>query len=82
MLSPSRITLENNEKIWPEPDRENAFEGASGGGDGPAVQPSPHAHDAKIMIYNHFVKTLQRSTLRLARPVAILASTRLQSENG
>ena len=25
VLSPSRITLENNEKIRPQPDRENAF---------------------------------------------------------
>jgi len=29
--SPSRITLENNGKIRPQPDRENAFAGASGG---------------------------------------------------
>ena len=28
----SRITLENNEKIRPQPDRENAFARASGGG--------------------------------------------------
>ncbi len=40
MLSPSRITLENNEKIRPQPDRENAFARASGGGDGPGIQPS------------------------------------------
>ena len=32
MLSPTRITLENNEKKRPQPDRENAFAGASGGG--------------------------------------------------
>jgi hypothetical protein len=32
VLSPSRITLENNGKIRPQPDRENAFVGASGGG--------------------------------------------------
>jgi len=32
--SPSRITLENNGKIRPQPDRENAFAGASGGGNG------------------------------------------------
>ena len=32
--SPSRITLENNGKIRPEPDRENAFAGASGGDEG------------------------------------------------
>ena len=43
VLSPSRITLENNEKIRPQPDRENAFAGASGGGDGPDIQPSPAA---------------------------------------
>jgi hypothetical protein len=39
--SPCRITLENNEKIRPQPDRENAFARASGGGDGPDVEPSP-----------------------------------------
>ena len=31
VLSPSRITLENNEKIRPRPDGENAFAKASGG---------------------------------------------------
>jgi hypothetical protein len=40
VLSPSRITLEYNEKIWPQPDRENAFAGASGGGDGTGVERS------------------------------------------
>ena len=30
----SRITLENNRKIGPPPNRENAFAGASGGGSG------------------------------------------------
>jgi len=34
VLSPSRITLENNEKIRSEPDLENAFARASGGGRG------------------------------------------------
>ena len=38
--SPTRITLENNGKIRPQPDRENAFAGASGGGDGPGDEPS------------------------------------------
>ena len=28
-------------KIRPEPDGENAFAGASGGGNGPDIQPSP-----------------------------------------
>ena len=41
VLSPSRITLENNGKIRSQPVRENAFARASGGGDGPAVEPSP-----------------------------------------
>ena len=30
--SPSRITLEYNGKIWPQPDRKNGFSRASGGG--------------------------------------------------
>ena len=34
VLSPSRITLENNGKIRPQPDRENAFARASGGEEG------------------------------------------------
>ena len=41
MLSPSHITLENNGKILPQPDRENAFAGASGGGNDPGDQLSP-----------------------------------------
>jgi hypothetical protein len=41
VLSPSRITLENNGKIRPHPDRENAFARASGGGDGTGIQRSP-----------------------------------------
>ena len=32
--SPSSITLENNGKIRPQPDRENAFAGAIGGDEG------------------------------------------------
>ena len=42
VLSPSCITLENNGKIRPEPDGENAFARASGGGDEPDIQPSLH----------------------------------------
>jgi hypothetical protein len=37
---PSRITLKTSGKFRPQPDRENAFAGASGGGDGPDIQPS------------------------------------------
>lgn len=40
VLSLSRITLENNGKIRPQPDRENTFAVASGGGNGTAVEPS------------------------------------------
>ena len=40
VFSRTRITLENNGKIRPEPDGENAFARASGGGDGPNIQPS------------------------------------------
>jgi hypothetical protein len=40
VLSPARITLENNGKIRTQPDRENAFAGASGGEKGPDFQPS------------------------------------------
>jgi hypothetical protein len=40
VLSLSRITPENNGKIRPQPDRENAFARASGGGDGTDVEPS------------------------------------------
>jgi len=32
VISPTRITPENNGKIRPQPDRENAFAEASGGG--------------------------------------------------
>ena len=40
VLSPTRITLENNGKIRPRPDGENTFSGVSGGGNGTPVQPS------------------------------------------
>jgi hypothetical protein len=40
VLSPSRITLENNEKIRPQPDRENDFAEASGGGKGSSRETS------------------------------------------
>jgi hypothetical protein len=38
--SPSRITLENNEKIRPQPDRENAIVEASGGETDRRIYPS------------------------------------------
>jgi hypothetical protein len=40
VLSPTRITPENKGKIRPQPDRENAFARASGGGNATAVEPS------------------------------------------
>jgi len=50
VLSPTRVTLENNGKIRPQPDRENAFAGASGGGDGSEIQPSL-ARKLLILLY-------------------------------
>ena len=47
--SPSRITLENNGKFRPQPDRENGFAGASGGGNGTAVEPSLLSFDDRSM---------------------------------
>lgn len=40
VLSLTRTTPENNGKIRPQPDRENAFVGASGGGNATPVEPS------------------------------------------
>jgi hypothetical protein len=37
VLSPSRITLEYNGKIRPQPDRENAFARVNGGDEGPNI---------------------------------------------
>jgi hypothetical protein len=41
VLSRTRITLENNGKIRPEPDGENGFAGVVGGADGSSTQRSP-----------------------------------------
>ena len=41
VFSSFRITLENNEKIRQQPDRENAFAAASGGAEGTGVERSP-----------------------------------------
>ena len=38
---PTRITLEYNGKIRPQPDRENGFSRACGGGNATDVEPSP-----------------------------------------
>lgn len=48
----TRITLENIKKIRPQPDRENAFARASGGGHGSDVEPSlsPNAAQASILL--------------------------------
>ena len=40
VLSSSHITLENNGRIPPQPVRQNGFMTATGGGDGPEVEPS------------------------------------------
>ena len=41
VTSQDAITLENNEKFWPQVDREKRFTRASGGGDDPRAQLSP-----------------------------------------
>ena len=48
--NPSRITLQNNGKIRPHLDGENAFVRASGGGDGPDIQPSPPPSWLKLLL--------------------------------
>ena len=48
---PTRITLENNGKIRTLLNQENAFAGASGGGDGSDVEPSPSLN-ALIILKN------------------------------
>ena len=48
-LSPTRITPENNGKIRQQPDRENDFARASGGGNGPDVEPSPPTKPLKYL---------------------------------
>ncbi|WP_229583341.1 hypothetical protein [Paracoccus sp. S-4012] len=50
-LSPACITFENNEKIRPQPDRENAFARTGGGGDGPERQPSLKARFSFLLSY-------------------------------
>jgi hypothetical protein len=56
VLSPARITLEHNEKIRPRPDRENAFTGASGGGDGTGGERSPPAK-VLILLSTYWIET-------------------------
>jgi hypothetical protein len=62
VLSPTRITLENNGKIRPRPDRENAFAGASGGGKGTGIQPSPILRDffQRLQRYRCTIQAVER----------------------
>ena len=54
VLSPSRITLENNGKILPEPDRENAFARASGGAEGiRTLETVPRLHTFQACAFDH-----------------------------
>ena len=54
VLSPSRITLEYNEKIRPRPDRENAFAGASGGERGiRTLETVPRLHTFQACAFDH-----------------------------
>jgi hypothetical protein len=57
--SPSHITLENNGKIRPQPDRENSCMRASGGGNGTRVEPSlPN----RLLILNIFLSPHKLNT--------------------
>ena len=54
VLSPSHITPENNEKIRPQPDRENAFAGASGGSIGiRTLETVPRLHTFQACAFDH-----------------------------
>ena len=55
VLSPSRITLENNGKIRTQPDGENLFARASGGGNATGIQPSPPPN-LLILLYRLLVR--------------------------
>ncbi|WP_438362899.1 hypothetical protein, partial [Nioella halotolerans] len=62
VFSPTRITLEYNEKFRPQPDRENAFAGASGGAEGTGGERSLAP---KILLLN--VLILVRTVIRFNR---------------
>ena len=54
MLSPSRITLENNGKIRPQPNGENAFARASGGERGiRTLETVPRLHTFQACAFDH-----------------------------
>ena len=54
VLSPSRITPENNGKIRPQPDRENAFARASGGERGiRTLETVPRLHTFQACAFDH-----------------------------
>ena len=54
VLSPTRITLENSGKIRPQPDRENAFAGASGGEEGiRTLETVPRLHTFQACAFDH-----------------------------
>ncbi len=54
MLSPTRITHENNGKIRPQPDGENTFAGASGGEKGiRTLEAVPRLHTFQACAFDH-----------------------------
>ena len=62
VLSPSRITVEKNGKIRPQPDRENAFARASGGGNATGSEPSPLSRT--LILFNFKRNILNRRVFR------------------
>eukprot|EP01031_Cornospumella_fuschlensis_P045231 gene45230-biopygen36120 len=54
VLSPTRITPENNGKIWPQPDRENDFAEANGGSIGiRTLETVPRLHTFQACAFDH-----------------------------
>lgn len=67
MLSPSRITIENNGKIRPQPDGENAFAGASGGARGiRTLETVPRLHTFQACAFDHSATAPSAASYRAA----------------
>ena len=78
VLSPSRITLEYNEKIRPQPDLENAFARASGGEDGIRTRDTllayTHLAGERLRPLGHLSKTADISGSQGAQAVSSKAA--------
>ncbi len=67
--SPTRITLENNGKIRPEPDRKNAFARASGGAGGiRTLETVSRLHTFQACAFDHSATAPTAAVLPTCRP--------------